>query len=274
MKRMIALAAAAAMICSMPVMAATSPSAAAVMASVAQEAASEGKSVGEYTNNAVVEVPGLDEVTPIAQGGHVIINGAPSNVVFFLTKPSAKTVTLARNQADALGGKVLNVVGTKSQAVGKFETAQVNFYAKGVRTGQLIKVYQLIDGEWVELEIAEIRDDHVVVNMTAHGILAFIEVPEAENAEEPKTEAAEVTKAENAEEPKTEAAEVMKAESVEKPKAESVSEPKAEAADKSKAKTAEVTKTEATEEPESETAKKSEAGTAEEPAKEAVKASK
>ena len=148
-----------------------------VPATVQEAAAAQGKSVGEYTNNAVVSVPGLSEVTPMGQGGHVIINGAPSNVIFFLTKPSAAAVASAKSQAAVLGGKVLNVVTTTSQVVGRFGTAQVNFYAKGVKAGQLIKVYQFVDGEWVELTVAEIREDHVVVDMTSHGTLAFIEVP-------------------------------------------------------------------------------------------------
>lgn len=193
MKKLIALALAGAMLCALPVCAAPSPSAAVVAksssgssqqqsaaATLEESAAAVGKSVGEYTNNAVVTVPGLTEVTPLGQGGHVIINGAPSNVVFFLTKPSAAVVASAKSQAAALGGKVLNVVGTTSQVVGKFNTAQVNFYAKGVKAGQLIKVYQLVNGQWVELTVAEIREDHVVVNMTSHGILAFIEVPAAQ----------------------------------------------------------------------------------------------
>lgn len=192
MKKLIALALAGAMLCALPVCAAPSPSAAVVAksssgssqesasATVEEAAATVGKSVGEYTNNAVVDVPGLTEVTPLGQGGHVIINGAPSNVVFFLTKPSAAVVASAKSQAAALGGKVLNVVGTTSQVVGKFSTAQVNFYAKGVKAGQLIKVYQMVNGQWVELEVAEIREDHVVVNMTSHGMLAFIEMPAAQ----------------------------------------------------------------------------------------------
>lgn len=191
MKKLLALALAGAMICALPVCAAESPSAA-VVASTAfsAEAVSAGKSAGEYTNNAVVEVPGLTETTPLGQGGHIIINGAPSNVTFFLTKPSESTVTSAKSQAQVLGGKVLNVVGTTSQVMTEFGTAQVNFYAKGVKAGQLIKVYQLINGQWVELEVSEIREDHVVVNMTSHGILAFIEVP-AETAAEPKAEVKE-----------------------------------------------------------------------------------
>ena len=194
MKKLVALALAGAMICALPVCAAESPSAAVVAssASTVEAAASAGKSVGEYTNNAVVDVPGLTEVTPLGQGGHVIINGAPSNVTFFLTKPSAEAVTSAKS-------KVLNVVGTTSQVITEFGTAQVNFYAKGVKAGQFIKVYQLINGVWVELEVSEIREDHVVVNMTSHGILAFIEVPEVIGAAEETKVTAEPRTAETKE---------------------------------------------------------------------------
>lgn len=151
----------------------------AVVARITQEAAAVNKSAVEYTNNAVAELPGVPEVVPMGQGGHVIINGAPSNVVFYLDKPAAATVKAATAQAAELGGKLLNVVTTKSPVVGKFATAQVNFYAKGVIAGQNIKVYQLVDGVWVEVEIVEIREDHVVINMTQHGTLAFVEVPAA-----------------------------------------------------------------------------------------------
>lgn len=200
MKKLVALALAGAMICALPVCAAESPSAAVVASSASTvEAASAGKSVGEYTNNAVVDVPSLTEVTPLGQGGHVIINGAPSNVTFFLTKPSAEAVTSAKSQAQVLGGKVLNVVGTTSQVITEFGTAQVNFYAKGVKAGQFIKVYQLINGVWVELEVSEIREDHVVVNMTSHGILAFIEVPEVIGAAEETKVTAEPRTAETKE---------------------------------------------------------------------------
>ena len=149
----------------------------AVIASIERVASAEGKSVGEYTNNAVVELPGVPNVVPMGQGGHVIINGAPSNVIFFLDKPSAPVLSQAKAQAQALGGTLLNVVTTKSPVVGRFTTAQVNFYAKGVVAGQNIKVYQLVNGEWVELEVTEIREDHIVLNMTQHGTLAFVQLP-------------------------------------------------------------------------------------------------
>lgn len=207
MKKVFALAMAGAMVVSMPVMAATSPTASAVASqavvastapsvpsahgvavasdgmssaetAVVSAAAAEGKTVGEYMNNAVTKLPGLENVTPVGQGGHVIINGAPSNQTFSVLKPNYAYVGYAKTLANGLGGKVLNVVTVKASV--SFNTATVNFYAKGVKAGQNIKVYQYVNGSWVEVEVTEIRDDHVVVNMTSLGTLAFIELPAAQ----------------------------------------------------------------------------------------------
>ncbi len=195
MKKMLALTLAGVMAVSMPVMAATSPTAdsystaspstaatvsavtaSGVSHSVAKAAAEENKTVGEYMNNAVTEVPGISSVVPLGQGGHVIINGVPSNQTFSVLKPIAENVKLAKAQAAALGGTVLNVAQISASVTG-FNTATVNFYLQGIRTGQNIKVYQLVNGQWVELTVTEIRDDHIVVDMTSLGTLAFIEVP-------------------------------------------------------------------------------------------------
>ena len=204
MKKVFALVMAGAMVVSMPVMAATSPTASAVASqavvastapsapyvavpcngmnsaetAVVSAATAEGKTVGEYMNNAVTELPGLENVTPVGQGGHVIINGAPSNQTFSVLKPYYAYVTYAKTLANGLGGKVLNVATIKASV--SFNTATVNFYAKGVKAGQNIKVYQYVNGSWVEVEVTEIRDDHVVVNMTSLGTLAFIELPAAQ----------------------------------------------------------------------------------------------
>lgn len=181
MKKFAALTLACAMVFSIPVQAATSPTAEAVMASavsqtVTESAAAENKTVGEYMNNAVTEVPGLTDVVPLGQGGHVIINGAPSNQTFSVLKPVREDVDSAKEYAGTLNGKILNVAKI-SASVNNFKTATVNFYLKGIKAGQNIKVYQLINGAWVELTISEIREDHIVVDMTSLGTLAFIEVP-------------------------------------------------------------------------------------------------
>lgn len=195
MKKLLAMTLVGAMVFSMPVLAATSPSAdsystasmpdaaevSAVTASsvsqtIAKAAANENKTVGEYMNNAITEVAGLDEVVPLGQGGHVVINGAPSNQTFAVLKAKRESVDSAKTHAADLSGKILNVAQIDA-SIRKFETATVNFYLKGIKTGQNIKVYQLVEGQWVELSIAEIRDDHVVVDMTSLGTLVFIELP-------------------------------------------------------------------------------------------------
>lgn len=147
-----------------------------VSTDIVEAAAAEGKTVGEYLNNAVTTVPGLDNVVPIGQGGHVIINGAPSNQVFSVLKPTRENVSSAKLFAAGQSGKILNVVRI-SASINGFRTAQVNFYMKGVTAGQNIKVFQIVNGRWLEVDVIEIRDDHVVVEMTSLGTLAFLEMP-------------------------------------------------------------------------------------------------
>lgn len=136
---------------------------------------SEKKTVGEYANNAVTELPGLSNVTPISQGGSVIINGAPSNQTFSVLKPSDNAVSVAKTYASNIGGTVLNVV--KINASVYFDTATVNFYMPGVTSASNIKVVQWSDGQWNDVTVSEVRADHVVVDMTSLGTLAFVEVP-------------------------------------------------------------------------------------------------
>lgn len=210
MKKIIALALAGAMVFSMPVMAAGSPSAKRhssenvevsttipveeVEAAVAAQpyidgipaatyaaAAAAGKSVGEYNNNAVASVPGLENAAPIAQGGHVILNGAPSNVTFTLGKPQAAIVAMAKKCVDGMSlenEKLLTVVDVQS-TVGGFATAEVDFYMPDVKADSVITVWQIHDdGQgWGSLDV-EIRDEHVIVrNLTHLGPLMFTERP-------------------------------------------------------------------------------------------------
>ncbi len=111
----------------------------------------------------------------IAQGGHVEINGGKSNVTFLLSVPDSGTVASAGSLAAGLKGTLLNCVSVSSQVA--FKTAKVNFYITGVTAGDNIAVYQNQGGKWVQLQTAEIRQDHVVVNMSTTGTVAFIRVP-------------------------------------------------------------------------------------------------
>lgn len=114
--------------------------------------------------------------TIVGQGGHVEINGGKSNVTFVLTPATGGQLTAATNFSSGLGGELLNVVTTSSPGA-SFKTAKVNFYVSGVSAGDNIAVYQLQGSKWVQLQVVETRKDHVIVNMTRHGTVAFIRVP-------------------------------------------------------------------------------------------------
>ena len=58
----------------------------------------------------------------------------------------------------------------------KWASANVNFYTPGITEGQNVKVYKYNKGEWVEFNVTEVREDHVVVDMTSGVVIAFIEV--------------------------------------------------------------------------------------------------
>lgn len=200
MKKFLALVMAGTMLVTTPVMAAGSPNAdsvsrkpkrrppkppvecsqaveaPSVSTDVVQAATAEGKTVGEYMNNVLVTIPGLENPVPIGQGGHVIINDAPSNQVFTLYKPTSAVVDSAKIFAAALGGRVLTVAHVKASVSG-FRTARVNFYLKGIKAGQNIKAFQIVNGRWLEVDVIEVRDDHVIVEMTSTGTLAFVEMP-------------------------------------------------------------------------------------------------
>ncbi|MCM1038965.1 MAG: hypothetical protein NC434_06530 [Ruminococcus sp.] len=143
--------------------------------SVAIAAANENKSVGEYMNNAVTSTPGLSETTPVAQGGNVVIDGRVSTQTFTVKKVLPAHVSSIKEQAGIMGGKVLNCVDIDGFVY--FNTATVNFYMPGVVSGQNIQVYYLSGGAWTPLNVTEIREDHVIVDMTGYGIVAFVELP-------------------------------------------------------------------------------------------------
>lgn len=141
----------------------------------ARAAQGEGKSIGEYNNNAVTGTPGLTNVIPVAQGGGVIIDGTTTNQSFTVSKAVLAQVDSAKAQASALSGTVLNVVNIKGSV--SFNTATVNFYMPGITGTENIQVLQLAGGQWTPVTVTEVRADHVIVDMTSYGVLAFIQVP-------------------------------------------------------------------------------------------------
>ena len=104
------------------------------------------------------------------------LNGVKTNATFMLAAPDGGTVSSAKELAAGLGGNLVNTVSTSAPGV-NFATARVNFFISGVTDNDTIAVYQLQGGKWVQLSVSEIRKDHVIVNMTKHGVLAFVRVP-------------------------------------------------------------------------------------------------
>lgn len=188
MKKFVALLTASVMMASMTVCAAGSPTAAAVVASSSpasegfsqaadqQAAAERGMSAGEYYNNAITETPGLPSAMPVGQGGKIIINGVATNLTASLAKAPKAVVTSASAQATALGGTLLNVVKVDFPGA-NYKVATINFYLKGLVAGKKVVAKQYVNGAWVDVEVAEVRADHVVLNLKNVGAVAFVELP-------------------------------------------------------------------------------------------------
>lgn len=145
--------------------------------SITAAAIAEDKLVDEYMANAVTDIWAMDQVTPVAQGGNVILDGQQTNVTFPVQKPELSRVYSAKDYAASLGGNVLNVVKIDTHV--DFSIANVNFYMPGITGQENIHVYTYSESTntWSELTVTEKRTDHVVVNMTGTGTLAFIVTP-------------------------------------------------------------------------------------------------
>ncbi|MCR4753952.1 MAG: hypothetical protein K5868_00335 [Lachnospiraceae bacterium] len=111
----------------------------------------------------------------IAQGGHVQINGGKSNVTFTLAAPTSGVLSSANKYANSVGGTLLHCVTTSSPGV-SFKTATANFTVTGVYANDTIAVYQLQGKNWVQVMVSSVTDNHVTVNLTQHGPLAFVRV--------------------------------------------------------------------------------------------------
>lgn len=131
------------------------------------KAKARNKSADEYYNNAVVNTPGIENAVTVAQGGGLIVDGKETNMTAVIDKVDKAYVDSVRK---AVEGTVLNVVKVTFPA----KEATVNFYMPGVKADDKITAVQWVDGEWIEIAIAEVRADHVILNMTQNGVVAFI----------------------------------------------------------------------------------------------------
>ena len=132
-----------------------------------QTAAAKNMSAGEYYNNAVTETPGIEEATPVAQGGGIIIDGVVTNAMATISKVDVAFVDSVRASVE---GTVLNVVDVQFPAT----EATINFYMPGVTADANIVAVQYAAGTWVDVEVAEVRADHVVLDLKQNGKVAFL----------------------------------------------------------------------------------------------------
>lgn len=132
-----------------------------------QRAQAENKSAGEYYNNAVVSTPGIENATSVSQGGNLIVNGKVTNMTAEVSKVSKAYVDSVRATQE---GTVLNVVNISFPA----KEATITFYMPGVEDGANIAAVQYVGGAWVDVEVKEVRADHVVLDLKRNGVVAFL----------------------------------------------------------------------------------------------------
>lgn len=134
------------------------------------------ETVDEYLGNTITAIWDMDYVAPLGQGGGVVLDGVQSNVTFILQKPELSRVYSAKELAASMGESLINVVKFDTH-VG-FGTANVNFYSPGFIPGDDLHVFQYdkATDSWVELNITEMREDHICVDVNSTGTLAFIDV--------------------------------------------------------------------------------------------------
>lgn len=131
-------------------------------------ATQKSMSAGEFYNNAVVSTPGIENAVTVGQGGNLVVNGEVTNMSATITKVTNRAyVDSVRIEQE---GRVLNVVDVSYPAT----EATINFYMPGITGEETIAALQYNAGRWVEIEVAEVRADHVVLNMKGNGVVAFI----------------------------------------------------------------------------------------------------
>lgn len=131
-------------------------------------AAGKNMSASEYYNNVVISTPGIENAVTVGQGGNIVVNGASTNMTAMISKVTRTYVDSVRaNQPD---GKLLNVVDISYPAA----EASINFYMPSVTAEMDITALQYSEGTWVNVDVVEVREDHVVLNMKSSGVVAFI----------------------------------------------------------------------------------------------------
>lgn len=132
-------------------------------------AAEKNMSAGEYYNNVVISTPGIENAVTVGQGGNIVVNGVVTNMTAMISKVTNRAYvdSVRVNEPE---GRILNVVEVSYPGF----DATINFYMPSVTAEMDVVALQYSAGTWVEVDVAEVREDHVVLNMKKSGIVAFV----------------------------------------------------------------------------------------------------
>lgn len=132
------------------------------------QAAEKNLSAGEFYNNAVTSTPGIENAVTVGQGGNLIVDGQVTNMSATISKVTNRAYVDSVRATQE--GRVLNVVDVSYPAV----NATINFYMPGITGAENIVAVQYSAGTWVNVDVVEVRADHVTLNMKGNGVVAFI----------------------------------------------------------------------------------------------------
>ncbi len=132
-------------------------------------AAEKNMSAGEYYNNVVISTPGIENAVTVGQGGNIVVNGVVTNMTAMISKVTNRAYvdSVRISQPE---GRLLNVVEVSYPGF----DATINFYMPSVTAEMDVVALQYSEGAWVDVDVAEVREDHVVLNMKKSGIVAFV----------------------------------------------------------------------------------------------------
>ena len=132
-------------------------------------AAEKNMSAAEFYNNVVISTPGIENAVTVGQGGNIVVNGVVTNMTAMISKVTNRAYvdTVRVSQPE---GRILNVVEVSYPGF----DATINFYMPSVTAEMDVVALQYSAGTWVDVDVAEVREDHVVLNMKKSGVVAFI----------------------------------------------------------------------------------------------------
>lgn len=132
-----------------------------------------GKTLPEYTSNAVAKMDGVHGQAKIASGSNVFTEGKATNATCIVDKVDVGAIRYAQQKAEQTGGTMLTVVKLTAPGV-NLADAQVALRIEGVKTGDHITAYRSVKGDWTAVDVTAVADDSVTIKFPQKGIYTFI----------------------------------------------------------------------------------------------------